>query len=147
MIEETYQIDQNKQIMTIIGLIFEGIVSIVIFGLGVVFGHILGFIQLIDSTEVMPPNLVDIFDVLGTIFVIWGALIFIIFIVNLVLFTKLIKGKLTKEQAHKLFLYQAIYGGFNMIFNQITGLLYLITGITGYQNHSDFTKKDIRGGI
>lgn len=53
--------------------------------------------------------------------------------VNLVLFTKLLNGKFDEETASKVFLYQAIYGGVNLLFNQLVGVLYLVSGIQGRQ--------------
>ena len=86
-----------------------------------------------------------IFDLVINIF---GVMIFvfgIILIINIYLFSKLIGGKYSEEQARKVYLYQAIWGGINLMSNQITGILYLISGVGGYNGHKE--QKEIRSGI
>jgi len=55
------------------------------------------------------------------------------------------KGKFTESQAKKVYLYQAIWGGVSFLFNQVTGILYLISGIGGYNNQKE--EVNIRDGI
>ena len=45
----------------------------------------------------------------------------------------------------KIYLYQAVWGGINILFNQVTGVLYLISGVSGYSGHHE--EKDVREGI
>ena len=66
-------------------------------------------------------------------------------VLNLVLFIKLIKGTLSEESAHKVYLYQAIYGGITLLSNQIVGILYLISGVYGYKGFKE--ERNIRPGI
>ncbi|HKL60860.1 MAG TPA: hypothetical protein VJY66_00610 [Acholeplasma sp.] len=78
--------------------------------------------------------------IFGVIFV-WG----IVILINLFLFIRLMKGKFTESQAKKVYLYQAIWGGVSFLFNQVTGILYLISGIGGYNNQKE--EVNIRDGI
>ncbi len=126
---------QTSKITTIIGLIFEG--------LGV-FGIAMGaalfnmfqsdvFFDLIaeDFTPAEIQLVTQMFSVFSVVFVVMGFVLFIFFIVNLILFTKLLQGKYTTETAQNVLLYQAIYGGISLFSNQIVGILYLVSGIQG----------------
>jgi len=145
------QLDKTSKITTIIGLIFEGL-GVFMFALT---GTGMALINSMSRTEIMDffgdeitSNDLDImlmvFSVLAIIFIIIGFIALVFFLVNLVLFTKLINGKYTEEQASKVLLYQAIYGGINLMFNQILGVLYLVSGIQGRQKllRKDTIKKE-----
>ncbi len=69
----------------------------------------------------------------------------VFFIINLVLFIPMIKGKYTNKKARSIYLYQAIWGGFNILSNQIVGILYLVSGVQGRSGHREMT--NIREGI
>ena len=79
------------------------------------------------------------------ILTILAVVISVMFFINLFLFSKLIKGKYTEEQAKRVYLYQAIWGGINVLTNSVTGILYLISGIQGYNGEVD--RIETREGI
>lgn len=141
--------DNTKKIITIIGLGFEllsigGILLII--WIMENFQNIPGFSSDLDTMtpdEIATLNeLMDFFvDILYVVLVVVGFIV----LINLYLFSKLIGGKFTEEQAKKVYLYQAIWGGINLLSNQITGILYLVSGVGGYNGQREET--DIRDGI
>lgn len=144
-----HEMDNTKKIITIIGLGLE-IVSVfaIIFSIWLFsnFENIPGM-----SAELAEMSQED-YDMMMWVFnfslSIMNVLVFVIgvfSIINIYLFSKLIRGKYTEEQAKKVYLYQAIWGGINLLSNQITGILYLISGVGGYNGHKE--QKDIRRGI
>lgn len=141
------KVDNTSKITTIIGLVFEGF--------GVVIAALVGtgmaMINAMSKSEVteffgseLTQSEIDLFlliaSVLGIIVIVLGVISFIFFLVNLVLFTKLLNGKFDEETASKVFLYQAIYGGVNLLFNQLVGVLYLVSGIQGRQKITNKNK-------
>ncbi len=66
------------------------------------------------------------FFLLG-MFVIWS----IVFIINLVFFSKMIRGHYEYGRVRSLFVWQVIWGAINLLFNQLTAILYLISSISG----------------
>ncbi len=144
-----HEMDKTPRILTIIGLVFEGFS---------VFGYILGafiFRNIAGFPGVTPEALeltidefnemMDIFVWLGDIMYVIAIIITIVFVANLFLFGRLLSGKYEEEQAKKLYLYQAIWGGINVMFNQITAIMYLVSGVSGYSGHKE--ERNIREGI
>ena len=128
-------IHQTSKITTIIGLIFEGLG---LFGIAMV-ATIFNVFQSDIMVELMAGEMTPmemefinhIFGIFKVLFVVMGFILFVFFIVNLILFTKLLQGKFNKQQAQNVLLYQAIYGGISLLSNQIVGVLYLVSGIQG----------------
>jgi hypothetical protein len=141
--------DNTKRIITIIGLIFEGLgVAGTFFGLWILRNMEripsiqLGFEEMTDSEY---EATMAVFNLLESIVSVMVIILSILFVISLYLFIKLLKGKYTEEQAKKVYLYQAIWGGINLLSNQITGILYLVSGVGGYNGQREET--DIRQGI
>jgi hypothetical protein len=141
--------DKTPRIVTIIGLVFEGIG---VLGLSFSAAIFLSFesipfydniINSMNQQEVS--EMLDIMNLLGNVFFYLALIVGAFFLVNLYLFIRLIKGTVEEEDAKKIYLYQAIWGGFNMLFNQITGVLYLVSGVMGYNGNKEET--NIREGI
>lgn len=150
-----HKIENTPKVITIIGLVFEGIVGLSLLGFGALMRSVANLAEFEAdlraelATDISDPDQLDaIYDIVimvfNSVFVI-GIIVIVVFIINLVLFSKLIGGKFTEEQAKKVYLYQAIWGGFNLLFNQITGILYLISGIQGFNKRPD--KIETREGI
>jgi len=144
-----HSMDNTPRIITIIGLIFEGLGV-----LGSFFGGWL--LQNIESIPFMTADMADLpqdeFDEMIALLEWLGGIIYglaivlaVVFVINLVLFVRLIGSRYTEEQAKKVYLYQAIWGGVNILFNQVTGILYLISGVSGYSGHRE--ERNIREGI
>lgn len=141
--------DNTKKIITIIGLGFE-LLSIGGFLLVIWFmSNIEKIPGMGEEFDAMTPDDIaamnEFFGFFINILYVVLAVVTIIVIINIILFSKLIGGKYTEEQAKKVYLYQAIWGGINLLSNQITGILYLISGVGGYNGQREET--DIRDGI
>jgi len=144
-----HEMDNTPRILTIIGLILEGLGAI-----GGFFGYwiLTNFSKMpgvnATSMEMTQDDFNELLEIIAWLadFVLVIAVVMVVFfVISLVLFTKLMRGKFTEETAKKVYLYQAIWGGFNLLFNQITGILYLISGVGGYNGHRE--ERDIREGI
>lgn len=144
-----HTMDKTPRILTIIGLIFEG--------LGVVGSFFSGWLlvnmdslpgvsaSLLDVPQDEYEEIIEIMAWFGEIIYIMAVVISVVFIVNMFLFIKLMRSQYDEEAAKKVYLYQAIWGGVNILFNQITGILYLVSGVSGYSGHREET--NIREGI
>ncbi len=140
----------TTKICTIVGLVFEGITVVGMFFLALFFRHPPQFVlDLIEAEDLSQTEqqLVDfVFDFFAYFGLIVGILVAIVFVVNLVLFTKVIKGQLDREKTRKVLIYQAVWGGISLLFNQIGGVLYLVSGIAGL-NQIDAEKDKPREGL
>ena len=128
-----HKMEETPKVLTIIGLVVEGLAVLVFAGANVLV-RILEAIPKSDLiAEGMTPEEADIFlssmGVLGTVFIIIGIMLVIMFSVNLFLFTKLIRQKFNVNQAKNVYLYQGIWGGISLSFNTITGVLYIISAV------------------
>lgn len=139
----------TPRIITIIGLILEGIG---VFFLGI-FAVLIRFIDRIPGYEKslneMTAEELEVYEwfmgFLDTFLLVMAIIFISIFIINLFLFSKLIKGSFTEKQAKKVYLYQAIWGGINIASNTVTGILYLISGVQGFNGQLD--RIETREGI
>lgn len=144
-----HEMDKTPRILTIIGLILEGLGV-----LGSIFAYYLltniqdfpGFsAEMMDMSESEYQDMIELFAWLANLIGVVAIVLAVFFVISLVLFSKLLSGKFTEEQAKKVYLYQAIWGGINLISNQILGILYLVSGVGGYNGHRE--ERDIRNGI
>ena len=139
--------DKTNKIITIIGLVFEGVAALVLGIFVFLWDYYLELMTLAESDmttdefEVM----MSFMDVIYTLILVMVIVISIFFVLNLFLFTKLVRSKCSEETAKKIYLYQAIWGGLNLLSNQVTGVLYLVSGVRGYNGEREET--DIREGI
>jgi hypothetical protein len=141
--------DNTKKIITIIGLGFEllslvGIIVIIWF-----MNNFQSIPGLSSDLDLMTTEDIDALNEFLGFFVdvlyVALAVISCIVLLNIFLFSRLIGGRYTEAQAKKVYLYQAIWGGINLLSNQITGILYLISGVGGYNGQKEET--DIRDGL
>lgn len=145
-----HNMENTPKIITIIGLVVEGIVFIIISFTWLLFSNIdkmygLGSAAEADLTVEEYNDLMSLLGMVEVFFLVMAIILLAMFLINIYLFIKLLAGKFTNEQAKKVYLYQAIWGGISLLFNQITGILYLISGVQGYNDRSD--KVDVRDGI
>ena len=129
-----YEPKQVSKVTTVIGLVFEGLGLLAILaGLSVIIvlsGQGRDFFLDQDLTEGQVDMLLLALNVFTVILVVMAFLVLCFFIVNLYLFTRLVRGRFTPGQAKNVHLYQAIWGGVNILFNQIAGVLYLVSGLS-----------------
>ncbi len=144
-----HKMDRTPKILTIIGLVFEVVGIIGIFIGAYIMRNLMDFSFMSPETlEISQEEfdmIIDIYTWIGNLLVVMGIIMSVFLFVNLILFPKLIKSKYTEESAKKVYLYQAIWGGLNLLSNQVVGILYLISGVSGYNGHVE--EKDIRDGI
>ncbi len=141
-----HKMESTSKITTIIGLVFEGL-GVLGAALGAVLtGHFAGmdtsFFMDFDLSQSEASLLLTMLSIFSIILTILGVLLLVVFLINLVLFTKLIYEKYDEETAKKIYLYQAIWGGINLLFNQILGILYLISGIQGRSSLASSKSKE-----
>ncbi len=129
-----YEPKQVSKVTTVAGLVFEGLGLVaIILGLAVVIvlaGQGRDFFMARDLTEAQVDIVLLVLHVLVVFLVVLGFVVLVFFVVNLYLFTRLLKGGFTPDQAKNVHLYQAIWGGVNLLFNQIAGVLYLVSGLS-----------------
>ncbi len=127
--------EDASKIATVIALIFEGIGMFTMLafaaGINIVGGLDVSLFMEEGMTQSQAELVVSLLDILGVVFFVLGGFLLIIFMVNLVLFTKLLTGRFDQDQASKTYLYQIIWGALNLLFNQVSGVAYLISGIKG----------------
>lgn len=136
--EVKVEVHQTTKTTTVLGLVFEGF-GLLMMVLGLVFLQLLSTLSVNDLvTEGLSQGDAQLVLLIGAVLrlvlLVLTLIVGAFFMLNLWLFTKLIKQHYDYDTAQKILLYQAIYGGFNMLFNQITGVLYLISGLTGRTN-------------
>ncbi len=139
-----HKMEKTSKIITIIGLCFEGLAAVMC-TLSVLFFSYLD--RLPGYKEALLDMSADDLEAFNYIMrlsyillIIFAVIFMIMFIINLTFFTKLIKGLYTEEQAKKIYLYQAIWGGISLTINSVTGILYLVSGIQGYNGRVDKIK-------
>ena len=144
-----HKIENTPKIITIIGLVLEGLAGLVYTGMAILFsysGGIIEFLQEADEMTVEEEEFLQIMmNWMSGLFIVLAILFVVMFFINLYLFTKLIRGSFTDAQAKKVYLYQAIWGGINVLLNTVTGILYLVSGIQGYSGQVD--RINTRDGI
>ncbi len=144
-----HKIQPTPKIITIIGIILEGIAGVscwIGYYLLVNIDKLPGYSDsLLEMTSEELEAYEFIMDLSLGLLSILAIVISVMFVINLILFSKLINGRYTEEQAKKVYLYQAIWGGINLVFNTVTGILYLVSGVQGYNGQVD--RIDIREGI
>jgi len=130
-----HQAEETSRISTIIGLVFEGLGMFLTlsFAAGINVANAIDEQMFLDEgfTASEAEMLMNIVDVLGIVLLVLGGILLVVFLVNLVLFKKLLNGRFDPETAGNIYLYQIIWGAINLFFNQIAGILYLISGIKG----------------
>lgn len=132
-----HKMEETPKILTILGLIIEGLAFLVYVGANI----IVRILAAVSKTEWLNEGftsedaelMVRALPLLASLFLGIAILLLIMFVINLFIFIRLIKGGYTEDQAKKIYLYQAIWGGISLTFNTISGVLYLISAV---QTHS-----------
>lgn len=143
--------ERTPRILTIIGLVFDGIAMATYWIFGWLFRNFESFrLSSLMQEDVTPEEweyVIEIFSFIGNIMLVLAIVATVFFLINIFLFTRLMSGKYDEEKSKNVYLYQAIIGGVNLLSNQITGIMYLISGVMGYKGQKEMTQKDIRRGI
>lgn len=138
--------EKTPRILTIVGLVLEGFAAISSLIAGVIFINADRFAFIDEVYATMPADEQWIFDmmsgVIGIVILVIGIILAIMFVVNITLFTKLMRGDFQKESAKKVYTYQIIWGVISLLMNTVTGILYLISGFQGYESLKNTVDKD-----
>jgi Na+/proline symporter len=141
--------EKTPKILTIIGLVLEGIAALSSIVFGLLFVNVDKFVFFDEIYATVPPDEQWIFDlftgVVGVLILVMGIIIGIIFIINLILFSKLMRGDYSEETAKKIYKYQIIWGVISLLLNTLTGIFYIISGFQGFEGQKDHF--DVREGI
>lgn len=144
-----HEMDNTPKVLTIIALILEGLGSLIIIAMLLLL-NLSGwidslYVDMAADLEMEIANFETLFYTYLYVIQVLMSIYVVFFIINLVLFIPMIKGKYTNKKARSIYLYQAIWGGFNILSNQIVGILYLVSGVQGRSGHREMT--NIREGI
>ncbi len=143
-----HKMQDTPRILTIVGLVVEGLAILVFASATVILRTIANIPKddLINDgwSDLDAQILLNFTRSFSIVTLIIGILIFVMFLINLVLFTKLIKGMYDEKQAKHIYMYQAIWGGVCILFNTITGVLYLISAV---QSQSKYRPTRAREGL
>ena len=144
-----HKMENTPRIITIIGLILEGVAALVTTLTAILVSLIDKIPGYTESLEELPADELQALEFmmgfLLVLLIVLAVIFSVMFLINLILFTKLMRGGFTEEQARKVYLYQAIWGGISIVLNSVTGILYLISGIQGYNGEVD--RIETREGI
>lgn len=144
-----HTMDRTPKIITIIGLIVEGFGAVGMFFAAFIlrlFTNVDFFLELDPTIPVEELDFViKLYTILADVMVVMGIIIASMVAVNIFLFVKLMRGKFDEKAARKVYLYQLIWGIFNLFFNTITGILYIVSGYQGRNNKREMV--NTREGI
>jgi len=140
--------DNVSKIATIVGLVLEGL-SLVMSFLGVLFISWLRRADMEFFYNLDPDFPEEFFEFLSPVLsiafivsVVMTVLLTIIFVVNVILFSKLLRNRFQTSHSKRVYIYQIIWGAINLLMNQLVGLAYLISGINGQSSLSRTTDKE-----
>jgi hypothetical protein len=144
-----HTMDNTPRIITILGLVLEGVgvlgLYMMIYMISILTKSSYFTFEKLEITQEEFNDLLHVVDIVEIGFIVLAIFMTIVFVINLYLFTNLIKGKYTEQQAKGIYLYQSIWGGISLLYNTLVGILYLVSGIQGYKGRKE--EKNIREGI
>ena len=128
-----HQMGSTSKMLTIVGLVVEGL-AILFFTTGTIIFRAIAQTpkeDLIGSgwSELDAQVLLAFSAPFSIVLMVLGILITVMFVINVVIFRRLMKELFTEKQAKRVYMYQAIWGGVCILFNTITGVLYLISAV------------------
>lgn len=144
-----HKMNNTPRILSIIGSVFDF--------LGVFSLAITAFVFKALFTEeffedLVPPEdmaeireIVELYQIIGNVMIVLAMILGVIFIINLFVNIRLIRGKVPEEKAKTYYTYQLFIGIVLMLMNTISGIVYIISGIKGRDDEPD--KIHTREGI
>lgn len=144
------KIPSSSKVLTIIGLVIEGLSFLAMLGITLLFSRIPAWFEetiLLFSEDVLEFNqIMNGIPFIRVLLILFSVFISILFIINLIFFIPTILGKKSQTFTSNVFLYQAILGGISLFTNQLLGAIYLISGIIG-RNELEKNIENVRDGI
>lgn len=140
--------DSLSKITTILGLVFEGLSVFTLFFISRLLLNLpQSFIDVIHD-ENLPASqeafLFDMFQFLGIVMTVLAVITLIAFLINQYLFRKVFKQDTDLKTKKGIFVYQAVWGGINIAYNTLIGVLYLISSIYALNKISDESNQQKR---
>jgi len=134
---DNHVMEKTPKTLTIIGLVLEGFAALSSLVSGILLVNIDRFPFVEEIYATVPAEEEWIFELMtgliGVMILVLGIVLGIMFIVNFILFTKLMRGDVSKESAKTIYKYQIIWGIISLLMNTLTGILYLISGFQGFE--------------
>ncbi len=128
-----HKVNDTSKNLTVFGLVVEGLALLAFSFASAVFTNASEEMFEVNGNggfdEATIASLVEIMHIVGTVFVFVALVILIGFAVNLSLFTKLLKGRYDETRARRVLFYQALWGCLSLLFNVISGILYIVSAI------------------
>lgn len=144
-----HTMNDTPKILSIIGSVFDflGVISLAFTAYIFKFIFTEDFFDGLVAPEEMGEiqEIVELYQVIGNVMIVFAMIIGLVFIINLIVNLKLIRGKLTEQQAKKAYTYQLFIGVVLILLNTIAGIVYIVSGIKGRDNEPD--RIDTRAGI
>lgn len=143
---DNHVMEKTPKILTIIGLVLEGFAALSLLVMGILLVNMDKFPFIDEIYTTIPADEEWIFElmtgVIGVVILVLGIVIGLMFVINFILFTKLMGGDVSKETAKKIYKYQIVWGIISLLMNTFTGILYLISGFQGFEGLK--TKPEVR---
>lgn len=136
-----HKMNDTPRILSIIGSVFD---FLGVFGLAAT-----AFVfKVLFSEEffedIVPPEdmaeiqeIIELYQIIGNVMIVLAMLLGVIFVINLFVNIRLIRGKVTEEQSKTYYTYQLFIGIVLILMNTISGIVYIISGIKGRDNEPD----------
>jgi cytochrome b subunit of formate dehydrogenase len=144
-----HEMDRTPKVITIIALVLEGLSGLSLIFAGFLLGSILDrdlFLELDPSIPVEELDLIlSIYGTMAIVMYVMAFVLITVFIVNVVIFKKLIKGEYSEESARKVYTYQLIWGIINIFINTIGGILHIVSAVSGRNGEREM--RHTRDGI
>lgn len=105
-----HRVEDTPRVLTVFGLVVEALVMMTFTVIG-------ALLLEVDMTW------------LALIFLGLGMLAITMLMINMVIFTKLLKGQYDEPKAALIYRYQAIMGGLMFVYNPVSGALYLFSAL------------------
>jgi hypothetical protein len=130
-----HEMDNTPKVVTIIALVLEAMGALGLFFGAYLLGSLLDrsfFLELDPSIALDELDLIlSIYGTMATVMYVIGFVFLAIFIINVIIFRKLIKGEYSEETARKVYTYQLIWGIINIFVNTIGGILHIVSAVSG----------------
>jgi hypothetical protein len=144
-----HEMDSTNKIMSIIGLILDGLglLSLVTGSIILLAVFTEDFFLRFDPTIPIDELslILDMYQIMGMVMLVIAAVKVVFVVVNLIVFTRLIRTKYDEETAMKTYNYMFIYGILNIFMNTVSGILFIIAGYQGKSGHREV--RQVREGI
>ena len=151
MTQSNLHMTSNRKVMTYVGLLLQAYFLVVVIpnvtvSLSSVFDIIESISYIDQETHIALLELERVLDQLFFVVNRIKYILFVIFILNSVLFLLLMTNRLSHKQSKYVYVYQGIIGLLFLLIQPIVGVLYIFSGFGGFQS-TEIHSINIREGI